>query len=37
LAGINKEEFTKFYGDEGDVDAYLALLGHPNAEPPGID
>ncbi len=37
LAGLVKKDFTKYYGDEGDVDAYLALLGHPNAEPPGID
>lgn len=37
LAGLNKNTLTNFYGDEGDVDIYLAQLGHPNAEPPGID
>lgn len=37
LAGLKKEDFTKYYGDEGDVDVYLAQLGHSNAEPPGID
>jgi NAD(P)H-quinone oxidoreductase subunit I len=37
LAGLNKTDFTKYYGDEGNVDAYLAFLHHPNAEPPGID
>ena len=37
LAGLHKKEFTKYYGDEVNVDTYLALLGHPNAEPPGID
>lgn len=37
LAGLKKKDFTKYYGDEGDVDVYLAQLGHSNAEPPGID
>ena len=37
LAGLSKKEFVQYYGDEGDVDSYMAQIGDPDAELPGID
>jgi hypothetical protein len=35
LAALNKEPFTVYYGNDADIEAVLAKVAQPDAEPDG--